>query len=211
MAKKKSSAKQTKKASPKKASVKKTAKTTAKAAPKKKTSPKAKPKVVAKKKAPVKAKAKTAAKKSAPAKKAVKKATPVKSAKKTQTKAPAKAVAKPAAQHLLKPAAPKKALDLSQFVTPLDDRMIVQVSGAERMTAGGLYIPDTVADTSGNLEGTVVAVGRGHVSKKGHLRPMDVAVGDKVVFSEYAGSKIKIQNEDLIIIREGDVMGVVAK
>ena len=207
MAKKKSSAKQTKKASPKKAPAK-----SAKAAPKKKTSPKVKAKV-AKKAAP--AKAKKAVKKSAPvkkvAKKAVKKATPAKSAKKTQAKAPVKTVAaKPAAQHLLK-TAPKKALDLSQFVTPLDDRMIVQVSGAERMTAGGLYIPDTVADTSGNLEGTVVAVGRGHVSKKGHLRPMDVQVGDKVVFSEYAGSKNKIQNEDLIIIREGDVMGVVAK
>ncbi|WP_350159280.1 co-chaperone GroES [Bdellovibrio sp. 22V] len=96
-------------------------------------------------------------------------------------------------------------------MTPLDDRLIVQISGAEKMTAGGLYIPDTVADTSGNLEGYVVAVGRGHMGKKGHVRPMDVQVGDRVVFSEYAGSKIKIQNEDLIILREADVMGVVAK
>ena len=126
---------------------------------------------------------------------------------------PAKKVApkaKPAA-HLLKETKPAKKLDLSDFVTPLDDRLLVQLSGAEKMTAGGLYIPDTVADTSGNLEGHVVAVGRGHFSKKGHLRPMDVKVGDKVVFSEYAGSKIKVQNEDLIILRESDVMGVVVK
>ncbi|KHD89255.1 MAG: hypothetical protein OM95_04560 [Bdellovibrio sp. ArHS] len=102
-------------------------------------------------------------------------------------------------------------MDLSGFVTPLDDRLIVQLSGAEKMTPGGLYIPDTVADTSGNLQGSVVAVGRGHMTKKGHLKPMDVQVGDKVIFSEYAGNKIEIQNEDLIILREGDVLGVVAK
>ncbi|KYG67456.1 hypothetical protein AZI86_03635 [Bdellovibrio bacteriovorus] len=79
------------------------------------------------------------------------------------------------------------------------------------MTAGGLYIPDTVADVSGNLQGHVVAVGRGHLGKKGHVRPMDVKVGDKIVFSEFAGTKITIQNQNLIILREGDVLGVVSK
>ncbi|NUN05608.1 MAG: co-chaperone GroES [Bdellovibrio sp.] len=102
-------------------------------------------------------------------------------------------------------------MDLSNFVTPLDDRVMVQLSGSEKMTAGGLYIPDTVADTSGNLEGYVVAAGRGHLSKKGHVRPMDVKVGDRVVFAEYSGSKIKVQNEDLIILREGDILGIVSK
>ncbi len=176
-----------KKASAKKANVKKVAK---------KTVSKKSPKKVNKKSAPVK---KSATKKSSAKKTTVKKA------------AVKKAPAKKAPSHLVKAAPAVKKIDLSNFVTPLDDRLIVQLSGTEKMTPGGLYIPDTVADTSGNLEGFVVAVGRGHMGKKGQVRPMDVQVGDRVVFSEYAGSKIKIQNEDLIILREGDVMGVVSK
>ena len=115
-----------------------------------------------------------------------------------------------ASSHLIKSEKPSKKVDLSQFVTPLDDRLLVQVSGVEKKTPGGLYIPDTVADMSGNLEGFVVAVGRGHMNKKGQVRPMDVKVGDRVVFSEFAGTKVKIQNEDLLILRESDVMGVVS-
>ncbi|WP_413288955.1 co-chaperone GroES [Bdellovibrio sp. HCB337] len=161
---------------------------------------------------------KTPAKK-APAKKAVaKKAAPKKAAAKkpvVKTKAKAKST-KPAPKKVsaIKSAPavvvkPTKTIDLSSFVTPLDDRVMVQLTGAEKMTAGGLYIPDTVADVSGNLQGFVVSVGRGHRNKKGHVRPMDLKVGDKVLFSEYTGSKIKIQNQDLLIIREGDVLGVV--
>lgn len=196
-----------KKAAAKKAVVKKAAgkkPATKKSAGKKPVAKKATVKKAASKKTATK---KAVAVKAGPKKVAVKK-TAKKSDKKTAAKAP-KAVAPVA--HLLKTAAPAKKLDLSGFVTPLDDRLMVQVSGAERMTAGGLYIPDTVSDTSGNLQGVVVAVGRGHMNKKGHVRPMDVRVGDKVVFSEYSGSKIKIQNEDLIILREADVMGVVSK
>lgn len=209
MAKKKSSAKKAnvkkavKKTPSQKALVKKSS-ATKKAAVKKSVTKK----TVAKKPAKKAVVKKAAVKKAAPKKVAAKKA-PVKKAVAKKSVAP-KAVAMPTA-HLLKNTAPAKKLDLSNFVTPLDDRLIVQVSGAEKMTAGGLYIPDTVADTSGNLQGYVVAAGRGHINKKGHLRPMDVQVGDKVVFSEYAGTKIKIQNEDLIILREGDVMGVVSK
>ena len=195
MAKKKASAKKAKKAAPKKA---------AKKAPVKKKAT-----------STVKKAGKTPAKKAKPVKVTAKKT--VKKVKKNTVKAPAKSAAtKPGKKaatgnpHLVK-TTPKKAVDLSQFVTPLDDRLIVQVSGEERMTPGGLYIPDTVADTSGNLHGTVVAVGRGHVTKKGHLKPMDVRVGDKVVFTEYSGSKIKLQNEDLIILRESELMGVLAK
>ncbi|MBV2169211.1 MAG: co-chaperone GroES [Bdellovibrio sp.] len=181
-----------KKASAKKANVKKVAK---------KTVSKKSPKKVNKKSAPVK---KSAAKKSSAKKTTVKKTAVKKAAIK-------KTPVKKTPSHLVKAAPAVKKIDLSNFVTPLDDRLIVQLSGTEKMTPGGLYIPDTVADTSGNLEGFVVAVGRGHMGKKGQVRPMDVQVGDRVVFSEYAGSKIKIQNEDLIILREGDVMGVVSK
>lgn len=212
MAKKKTSAKKANvKKAPKKAVSKKSPKkVTKKPAPAKKTAPKkaVKPaKKASAKKAVVK---KAAVKKSAAKKPVAKKAV----AKKAAVKSSPKAAASKVPAHLGFSAAPAKAakkLDLSGFVTPLDDRLIVQVSGAEKMTAGGLYIPDTVADVSGNLEGYVVAVGRGHMNKKGHILKMDVAVGDRIVFSEYAGSKIKIQNEDLLILRESDVLGVVSK
>ncbi|MFS4459473.1 GroES family chaperonin [Bdellovibrio sp. HCB2-146] len=195
---KKNPVKKVKSAKPAKKVAKKAAKKVAKA-PVKKAAPKKATKVA--KSAPAKKSSKASVKKAPVAKK-------VTATKKPAAKATPSALFSPA---LTKPTAPARKLDLTNFVTPLDDRLIVQVSGSERMTAGGLYIPDTVADTSGNLEGMVVAVGRGHVSKKGHLHPMDVQVGDKVVFPEFAGSKIKIQNEDLIILREGEVMGVVAK
>lgn len=208
VAKKKTSAKQTPKKSAKKS--------VSKAASKNKTLAKKAPsKAIVKKTA---SKKKVAVKKTAPVKKATIKKTTV--SKKVTKPVSKKAVVKKTAakskgttaapQHLVKELVQVKKIDLSHFVTPLDDRLIVQLSGAEKMTAGGLYIPDTVSDTSGNLQGSVVAVGRGHFTKKGHLRPMDVKVGDKVVFPEYAGSKITIQNEDLVILRESDVMGVVA-
>ncbi len=198
MAKKKSSAKKAVKKTAKKV-VKKVAKAVSKKAPAKKSAAKTVKKAPTKKaaKAAPKAAKKTVAKKTAP-----KKAAKVSANKSPATKAPA---------HLLKAPA-KKVVDLSDFVTPLDDRLIVQTSGSDRMSPSGLlYIPDTVADTSGNLHGTVVSVGRGHVNKKGHLTPMELKVGDKVVFSQYSGSKIKIQNEDLVILRETEVMGVVEK
>ncbi len=197
-----------KKASAKKASAKKVVK---------KTASKKTPTKVAKKAAPAK-KAKAAKKVTKPAaKKAAakpKKTVAKKIAKPAATKKVAEkktSSAKAAPAHLVKATSSAKKMDLSNFVTPLDDRVMIQLSGTEKMTAGGLYIPDTVADTSGNLEGYVVAAGRGHLSKKGHVRPMDVKVGDRVVFAEYSGSKIKIQNEDLIILREGDILGIVSK
>lgn len=185
------------------------------------------------KKAPKKAATRKTAKPTAKAAKAGKKAAKKSPAKKTPTiKKTAAKAARPAKSASVKPAAAKSttgksagakpmttssatgkkpAVDLQSFVTPLDDRLLVRISGSEKMTAGGLYIPDTVSDVSGNLQGQVVAVGRGHRGGKGHLRPMDVRVGDKVVFPEFAGSKIKILNEDLVILRESEVMGVVSK
>lgn len=156
-------------------------------------------------------------KKKAPAGKPALKAK--KAAKKTAKKAPAKK--KPAKKVAAKKAAPAKPVsakvprpapkgDLSNVLTPLDDRVLIRVSGAERRTAGGLLIPDTVADVSGNLQGRVVAVGRGHRDKKGRVRPMDVKLGDTVVFSEHSGSKLRVLDEDLILVREAEVMGIVS-
>ncbi len=190
MAKKKASAKPKAKA---KAPAKKTAKKAVKKIVKK-AAPKAK-KASAPKKAPLKKTAvKKAASKVAPKKVAAKKASAKKSAP-----------------------APKK-MSVSQHyqealakLSPLDDRILVRLTEAERRTAGGLYIPDTVADVSGNLEGQVLAIGRGHMSKKGNVQPMDVKTGDRVIFAEYSGTKIQIKNEDLIILRESEVLGVVSK
>ena len=163
------------------------------------------------KKAPAKAPQKAAAK---PAKKAA--AKPIKkiaatAAKKTavkSTKPGAKGVGLTPAQ-AFEPAKPNKKIDLSNFVTPLDDRVMVQVAEAAKKTAGGLYIPDTVTTLTGNYEGIVVSVGRGRLDQKGKVHPMDVKVGDKVMFPEYSASKIKIQDQDLMILRESDVLGVV--
>lgn len=203
-----------KKASSKKSNVKKVVKKTVNKNKKiTKTAKKAPAKKSAVKKVAKKTVTKNAAVKKAPAKtlKASSKKTSQKKSPKTSGKKIVKSAKTQSVSHLTKAVPATKKLDLTGFVTPLDDRLVVQPSGTEKMTPGGLYIPDTVADTSGNLEGVVVAVGRGHMNKKGHVRQMDVKVGDHVVFSQYAGSKIKIQNEDLVILRETDVMGVVAK
>lgn len=100
-----------------------------------------------------------------------------------------------------------KKIQWERFISPLDDRMIVSVLGSERITAGGLIIPDT-AEVSGNRRGLVLAVGPGHRDKKGRIRPMDVTVGDKVLFPDYSGAKMEIQGQTVVIIRETDVLGV---
>lgn len=162
-----------------------------------------------------------------PAKKVAAKAT----AKKTAKPAAKKSVAKPTAKKLTaKPAtqkassskapaktpAPKiqaaKAIktDWPNFVTPLDDRLIVQLESAERKTAGGLYIPDT-SFVRGQFRGNVLVVGRGHRTPKGNLRPMDVKAGDIVVFEEQAGSKMDINGNEVRILRESEILAIVEK
>ena len=96
----------------------------------------------------------------------------------------------------------------SEFFTPLDDRLVVKVVEKTNKTAGGIYIPDSVVEAAPN-KGTVVAVGQGHKSSKGHLRPMDVKVGDEILFSEFAGSQMILFDEAVLILREQDVLGIV--
>ncbi len=162
-----------------------------------KSKPKVKPK--SKIKTPAKAKSKVKAKKTTkPQKKVVAKKKDV-----TQKKTlPVK---------LFKPEKKQKLVDVSDFVMPLDDRIVVQIMTPERVTPAGLIIPDTVVNVGGNREGVVLAVGRGHQSSKGRLRPMDVKKGDKVLIGEYVGSKINYQGQDLVILRETEVMGVLDK
>lgn len=181
---------------------------------------------VVKKSKPVKKAVKVAKKASKPAAKKTVKAVAKKTAVKTKStaKAPAKKVSKQKPTAAKKVTAPTfkfkeetkttqkiKIADLNSFVTPLDDRMIVQVKETEKRTAGGLYIPDTAILDVSHHEAIVLSVGRGHRDLKGRLRPMDVKVGDKILFNSMSGSKLVYQNVDLKILRETDVMGVVDK
>ena len=177
-----------------------------KAAPKKAAAKKIPAKKAIAKKKPMLKKA--VVKKAAVKKSAAKKATPAKKMTKGKAPTPAKATL---SKTVMKPMAPAKKINFNNFLTPLDDRLIVQLAERERKTAGGLFIPDTVADVSGNLEGVVVAAGRGHLDKKGRIRPMDVKVGDRVIFPQYSGTKIDIPGTDVVILRESDVMGLFQK
>lgn len=150
--------------------------------------------VVKAKKKPVK---KVQAKKSKPQKKTLQKKT-----------APKKVIAKHIAVVSKKPL---KKIDYSKAITPLADRMVIRVVQAEKITSGGIIIPDTVATVAGHLEGEVLAVGHGAKNKKGQIKPLDVQVGDFVLFSEYSGMKVEFNSEELQIIKESDVMGIVQK
>jgi chaperonin GroES len=152
---------------------------------------------VAKKAAPKKAvKKKTALKKVAPKKKA-----PVK----TKTPAAAKSSAKPL---IIQKAVPKN-IDYTKVVTPLGERLVVRAVQAETMTAGGLYIPDTVDTKERYVKAIVLAAGVGAKNKKGHIKHLDVKVGDTVLFPAYASVRIQFNSEELHIVNESDVLGTV--
>ena len=93
-------------------------------------------------------------------------------------------------------------------IRPLQDRLIVKRVAEENKTKGGLFIPDTAKEKP--LEGHVLAVGNGKVLEDGKVRPLDIKAGDTILFSKYAGTEIKIDGEDLIIMKESDILGVVA-
>lgn len=186
-------------------------------------------KVTAKKK--VKAAKKTAKpvkpakKKAAPAKKAVKK-TAKPAAKKAAAKKPVKKVTKAVVKKSVKakpvkksapaktaapkvqPAKPVAKIDYTKAITPLGDRLVIRLTQTERVTPGGLILPDSVSSTSGYLKGEVLAAGHGTYTKKGHHKLLDVKIGDVVLFNEYSSTKVKYNNEDLHIVHESDILGV---
>lgn len=92
-------------------------------------------------------------------------------------------------------------------IRPLHDRIIVKRLDEERKTASGIVIPDTAAEKPD--QGEVKAVGQGKVLEDGKVRPLDVKVGDKVLFGKYSGQTVKVKGEELLVIREEDVMGIV--
>ena len=91
-------------------------------------------------------------------------------------------------------------------IRPLHDRVIVQRVEAEERSAGGIIIPDTAKEKP--QEGKVIAVGKGKGKEDGNLIPMDVKEGDRILFSKYAGSEVKIDGNEYIIMREDDILGV---
>ena len=90
---------------------------------------------------------------------------------------------------------------------PLHDRIVVRRIEAEEKTAGGIIIPDTVKEKP--MEGEVIAAGPGARDDSGQLRPLDVKVGDRILFGKWSGTEIRLDGEDLLIMKESDVMGVI--
>ena len=89
---------------------------------------------------------------------------------------------------------------------PLHDRVLVRRVVAEEKTAGGIIIPDTAKEKP--QEGEVVAVGPGTLNDKGELRPLDVKAGDHILFGKWSGTEVKLDNEELLIMKESDIMGI---
>mgnify|MGYP003330807350 FL=1 len=89
---------------------------------------------------------------------------------------------------------------------PLHDRVLIKRIDAEEKTAGGLIIPDTAKEKP--MEGEVVAVGSGVRNDKGEVTPLELRAGDKVLFGKWNGTEVKVDGEDLLIMKENDIMGV---
>ena len=94
-------------------------------------------------------------------------------------------------------------------IRPLQDRIIVKRIEEEEKTKGGIIIPDTAKEKP--MEGKVIAVGKGKVLEDGKINPLDVKVGDRVLFGKYAGTEVKIDGEEHLIMREDDILGVIEK
>ena len=90
---------------------------------------------------------------------------------------------------------------------PLHDRVVVRRVEEETKTAGGIIIPDTAKEKP--QEGEVVAVGPGARNEKGELQPLDVKEGDRVLFGKWSGTEVKVDGEELLIMKESDIMGII--
>lgn len=95
---------------------------------------------------------------------------------------------------------------MKQMIRPLHDRVVVKRKTEEERTAGGLYIPETAKEKP--IQAEIVAVGNGKLLEDGSLRPLQVKVGDNVLFGKYAGSEIKVNDEEYLIMREDDILAV---
>jgi len=92
-------------------------------------------------------------------------------------------------------------------IRPLHDRVIVKRLESETLSAGGIVIPDSAAEKP--VQGKVVAVGKGKILEDGNVRPLDVKVGDKILFGKYSGTEVKVDGDELVVMREEDVMAII--
>ncbi len=93
-------------------------------------------------------------------------------------------------------------------IRPLHDRVVVMRLEEERKSAGGIVIPDTAGEKPD--QGEVIAVGNGKILEDGKVRPLDVKVGDRILFGKYSGTTVKIEGTEYLVMREDDIMGIVA-
>ena len=92
-------------------------------------------------------------------------------------------------------------------IRPLHDRVVVRRMEEERTSSGGIVIPDSAAEKP--IQGEVIAVGKGKLLDNGDVRPLDVKVGDRVLFGKFSGNEVKVSGEDVVVMREDDIMGVI--
>ena len=92
-------------------------------------------------------------------------------------------------------------------IRPLQDRVIVRRVEEERKTPGGIVIPDSATEKP--IRGEILAVGKGKIADNGEVRPLDVKVGDVVLFGKYSGTEVKVDGEELLVMREEDLVGVI--
>ncbi|NBC15257.1 MAG: co-chaperone GroES [Gammaproteobacteria bacterium] len=92
-------------------------------------------------------------------------------------------------------------------IRPLHDRVVVRRMEEERTSAGGIVIPDSATEKP--IQGEVIAVGNGKLMDSGDTRALDVKVGDRVLFGKYSGTEVKLDGDELLVMREDDIMGVI--
>jgi chaperonin GroES len=95
---------------------------------------------------------------------------------------------------------------MSMKIRPLHDRVVVKRVAEDKTSPGGIVIPDTAAEKP--VRGEVIAVGKGKVLDNGERRPVGVKVGDHVLFGKYSGTEVKVDRDELVVMREDDIMGV---
>jgi len=92
-------------------------------------------------------------------------------------------------------------------IRPLHDRVLIRRLEEERTSPGGIVIPDTATEKP--IRGKVIAVGSGRITEKGDIRPLDLKKGDTVLFGKYSGTEVKVNGEELVVMREDDIMAVI--
>ena len=94
-------------------------------------------------------------------------------------------------------------------IRPLHDRVIIKRLEEERVSAGGIVIPDSATEKP--IRGKVVAVGKGKILENGNVRALDIKAGDHILFGKYSGTEVKVDGEELLVMREEDIMAVIEK